>query len=75
MTTELTADQKDLLAKVNYKVVELICKELGMKVIDMIVLYNREAGFIVAALQSIIVQNDLKNESDLNALENQSPEQ
>lgn len=66
------------LADTNMKVVECICKELGINLADMITKHKTEASFIVAAIKSIILRierEDCKNEADLNALENQSPEQ
>jgi hypothetical protein len=70
----LDPTQRTLLAETNFKVAELLCKELGIKLSDLMTIYKSEAGFILAAIQSIIISADLKNEADLNALENQSPE-
>jgi hypothetical protein len=52
---DLTATQKNLLAETNFKVAQLLCKELGLNLGDLMTKYKSEAGFIVAAIQSIIV--------------------
>lgn len=66
------------IADINLKVIETICKDLGINLVDMITKHKNEAGFIAAAIKSMVLkieQEDCKNESELNALENQSPEQ
>jgi DNA modification methylase len=73
-----TAEEiKNRIADTNMKAIEAICKELGMNLVDIITKHKTEAGFIAAAIKSIVMkeaEEDMKNESDLNALENQSPE-
>lgn len=52
---ELNTTQKTLLAETNFKVAQLLCKELGVRLDELMTTYKSEASFILASIQSIIV--------------------
>lgn len=52
---ELSTAEKDLLADTNFKVAQLLCKQLGVRLDELMTTYKSEASFVLASIQSIII--------------------